>query len=64
MKTYNGVANGCDHGNGVAVAADGSVYVTGKTDVAGQAGNLLLRKYAPNGALHWMKTYNGRRQRL
>ena len=59
MKTFNGVANGEDGGNAVAVAADGSVYVTGWTDVAGQSFNLLLRKYSPNGALLWMKTYNG-----
>ena len=45
MKTYNGVANSTDAGLGVAVAADGSVYVTGMTEVTGQYGNLLLRKY-------------------
>ena len=43
----------------IPLSADGSVYVTGQTAVAGQSGNLLLRKYAPNGALVWMKTYKG-----
>ena len=59
MKTFNGVPNGWDSGFGVAVAADGSVYVTGGTDVAGQYTDLLLRKYSPAGVLVWMKTYNG-----
>ena len=31
MKNYNGAADGYDEGNGVAIAADGSVYVTGTT---------------------------------
>lgn len=58
-KTYNGVINGWDEGQGVAVAADGSVYVTGNTYVGGQQYNLLLQKYSSAGALLWKKTYNG-----
>ena len=56
MKTYNGVRKRLgSKGRGVAVAADGGVYVTGLTEVAGESWNLLLRKYAPNGALLWKK---------
>ena len=58
-RTYNGAANGSDRGSGVAVAADGSVYVTGWTEVARYEYDLLLRKYSPTGALLWMRTYNG-----
>ena len=59
MRTYNGAASRYEYGYGLAAAADGSVYVTGRTDVAGQGNNLLLQKYSPTGALLWTRTYNG-----
>jgi len=59
MRTYSGAANRGDQGHGMAVAADGSVFVTGATHVAGQSHNLLLLKYSPGGSLLWMKTNNG-----
>lgn len=58
MRTYNGAANGADVGWGVALAADGSVYVAGSTTV-GQQSDMLLRKYSAAGALMWSRTYNG-----
>jgi glucose/arabinose dehydrogenase len=59
VKTYNGAANGNDFGFGVAAGPDGSVYVTGDTDVDGQNSNLLLLKYSARGVRQWVKTYNG-----
>jgi hypothetical protein len=44
-RTYNGARDDYDRGSGVAVAADGSIYVTGSTQVTGQMYNLLLQKY-------------------
>jgi len=58
-KTYNGADNSSDNGNGVAVGPDGSVYVTGRTLVIGQAANIWVRKYSPKGKVKWTKTYNG-----
>ena len=58
IRTYNGAANDTDCSGGVAVARDGSIYVTGYTNVEGQSSNLLLRKYLATGALRWMRTYN------
>lgn len=59
MQTYDGADHGRDQGQDVAVAVNGSIYVTGSTDVAGQGGNLLLQKYAPDGTLLWTRTHNG-----
>ena len=44
-KTYNGAGNHSDEGEGVAVSADGGVYVIGTTQVPKQSNNLLLLKY-------------------
>src|SRR6185295_17367163 len=47
-----------DEAAGVAVAADGSVYVTGTTLSFGQGGrDAFLLKYAPDGSLVWQRTY-------
>ena len=48
-----------DGAQGVAVAADGSVYVTGGTLSFSAAGDedAFLLKYAANGALLWQRTY-------
>lgn len=43
--SFNGTSNGSDVGEGIAVARDGSVYVTGSTWVSGQGLLLLLQKY-------------------
>ena len=39
MRTYNGASNYSDYGHGVAVAADGSVYVNGMTEVVATGPN-------------------------
>jgi uncharacterized delta-60 repeat protein len=47
-----------DVGEDVAVAADGSVYVTGTTDSFGAGGrDAFLLKYAADGSLEWQRTY-------
>jgi hypothetical protein len=47
-----------DEAAGVAVAADGSVYVIGTTLSFGQGGrDAFLLKYAADGSLVWQRTY-------
>ena len=47
-----------DGANGVAIAGDGSVYVTGVTRSFGAGGDdALLLKYDANGVLQWQRTY-------
>ena len=47
-----------DGASGVAVAADGSVYVTGETRSFGAGGDdAFLLKYNANGVLQWQRTY-------
>ena len=58
-KTYNGIANGDDAGNAVAVDNSGNVYVTGYETIAGEYENIWTRKYDVNGTEVWTKTYNG-----
>src|SRR5215510_3967792 len=47
-----------DEADEVAVAPDGSVYLTGTTLSFGAGGrDAFLLKYAPNGSLAWQRTY-------
>lgn len=46
-----------DRANGVAVAPDGSVYVTGQT--LGVRGDVLLLKFSPDGTLVWQRRWDG-----
>jgi uncharacterized delta-60 repeat protein len=46
-----------DRGTEVAVAPDGSVYVTGST--LGQRGDVLLLKFSSDGALLWQRRWDG-----
>jgi uncharacterized delta-60 repeat protein len=46
-----------DEGKGVAVAPDGSVYVTGQT--VGVQGDVLLLKFSPDGSLAWQRRWDG-----
>src|SRR5207237_9368544 len=56
-KRYNGMANGDDVAQGVAVDASGNVVVTG---YSGSNPDFYTAKYAAaTGALLWEKRYNG-----
>lgn len=56
QRTWGGANR--DGANGVAVAGDGSVYVTGSTRSFGVGDDdAMLLKYAPNGTLMWQRTY-------
>src|SRR6266850_4517159 len=56
QRTWGGPER--DGANGVAVAGDGSVYVTGSTRSFGAGGDdAVLLKYGANGTLLWQRTY-------
>jgi uncharacterized delta-60 repeat protein len=46
-----------DEARDIAVASDGSAYVTGST--LGTAGDVILLKFAPDGTLVWQRTWGG-----
>ena len=49
---------GLDQADGVAVAPDGSVYVTGETTAAGGDDAVLL-KFSPDGSVVWQRSWDG-----
>ena len=52
--------NGEDRGHGIAVGADGALYVTGYIDSDSAGGyEVLVAKYSATGALDWKKTLAG-----
>lgn len=59
QRSWMATPNGLYEGNDVAVAPDGSVYVTGLFAPNGtQAGDVLLLKFSPDGALIWQRTWD------
>ncbi|MFH1823658.1 MAG: SBBP repeat-containing protein [Candidatus Firestonebacteria bacterium] len=63
-KTYNGSANGDDHGYGIVVDGSGNVYVTGCETVTGQGTNIWIRKYSqgiqPGSSSSYFKIIGGK----
>jgi uncharacterized delta-60 repeat protein len=58
QRTYEGPTQfGSDTANELAVAPDGSVYVTGTT--TGVGGDLLLLRFSPDGTLIWQLAWSG-----
>ncbi|MHA1321783.1 MAG: hypothetical protein ACTSRL_03215, partial [Candidatus Helarchaeota archaeon] len=56
--TWGGAAD--DRGYGVALGADGALYVAGYTDSFGAGfGDLVLVKFYPNGTQAWNVTWGG-----
>ena len=51
--------DGPDWGRGIALDGDSAVYAIGYEYIAGQGGNIWLRKYDPDGGVEWTDTYNG-----
>lgn len=59
QRGWKATPGGLYEGNDVAVAPDGSVYVTGLFAPNGtQAGDVLLLKFSPSGALIWQRTWD------
>jgi outer membrane protein assembly factor BamB len=56
QRTWDNNGNSED-GESVAVASDGSVYVTGGSDPVEAVGPLVLLRYSPDGNLVWQKTW-------
>jgi uncharacterized delta-60 repeat protein len=58
QRTWEGPDQfGLDRGTDVAVAPDGSVYVTGST--LGVRGDAVLLKFSPEGTLLWQRRWDG-----
>src|SRR5688572_32941003 len=53
---------GSDSGEGVAVSADGSIYVAGNTPGPSFEPNIFLAKFTNTGALIWQRTWDGPQQ--
>jgi uncharacterized delta-60 repeat protein len=56
--TYDGSDHWTDWGGGVAVAPDGSVYAVGSSHETGNTYDIWVRKYTPDGAVVWTRTYD------
>jgi uncharacterized delta-60 repeat protein len=57
QRTFKGPAQfGIDRANGVAVASDGSVYVTGQT--LGVGNDVLVLKFSPDGSPLWQRRWD------
>jgi hypothetical protein len=58
-RTYDGWSGSQDLGFGVALDADGNVYVAGTTVVTGRSYDVFLRKCASDGEALWTQVFDG-----
>ncbi|MCX4244095.1 hypothetical protein [Paraliomyxa miuraensis] len=58
-QTYNGPANATDVFQSASFDAAGNLVVGGYHGVTGEAADVLLRKYSPDGGVLWTRTYTG-----
>jgi hypothetical protein len=56
-RIYGGAFGGTDYGWGVAVGRDGSVFVTGSTQVGTEERSLLVQRYSPSGVRRWSRRH-------
>jgi hypothetical protein len=59
VRRYNGLGNGNDIAQALAVTDSGNVYVTGRSAGAGTIDDYATIKYKPNGDTAWVRRYNG-----
>jgi len=57
--SYNGVINGSDLGQGIAVDPGGNLIVAGYEAINLQGSNIWIREYSPAGAALWTVGYGG-----
>jgi uncharacterized delta-60 repeat protein len=56
---YNGSQNGTDRSNAIAVDGAGNVYVTGRSQWAGNDNDIVTLKFNSAGVQEWGQLYNG-----
>lgn len=59
IKTYSGPGDNADQARAIAVDVEGFAYVTGRVLNGGNYYDYGTIKYAPNGDVAWVRTYNG-----
>jgi len=59
VKRYNGLGNGDDSANAIALDGSGNVYVTGGSEYSGFNHDYVTIKFNTNGIQLWIARYNG-----
>jgi uncharacterized delta-60 repeat protein len=59
LKRYDGPGSDVDEAAAVAFDNSGNVYVAGRSDGGSSQEDYLVIKYGANGAVKWMKRYDG-----
>ncbi|MDX9751410.1 MAG: hypothetical protein RBT71_10055, partial [Flavobacteriales bacterium] len=59
QQTYNGTANGDDHGIVVEATAGGDIFVAATVTITGNEQDFAVLKYNATGTLQWAATWNG-----